>query len=64
MMFDVYCIGVSVAWVIYKPVNRKRFGAIDVMFKRTSVVSYALVGNLLVSLEMTSFKNDHLWALW
>jgi hypothetical protein len=53
-----------VAWVIYKPVNRKRFGAIDVMFKRTSVVSYALVGNLLVSLEMTSFKNDHLWALW
>jgi hypothetical protein len=63
-MFDVYCIGVSVAWVIYKPVNNKRFGAIDVMFKRTSVVSYALVGNLLVSLEMTSFKNYHLWALW
>jgi hypothetical protein len=63
-MFDVYCIGVSVAWVIYKPVNNKRFGAIDVMFKRTSVVSYALVGNLLVSLEMTSFKNYHLRALW
>jgi hypothetical protein len=40
-MFDVYCIGVSVAWVIYKPVNNKRFGAIDVMFQRTSVVSYA-----------------------
>jgi hypothetical protein len=63
-MFDVYCIAVSVAWVIYKPVNNKRFGAIDVMFKRTSVVSYALVGNLLVSIEMKSFKNDHLWALW
>jgi hypothetical protein len=62
-MFDVYFIGVSVAWVIYKPMNNKRFGAIDVMFKRTSVVSYALVGNLLVSLEMTSFKNYHLWAL-
>ncbi len=52
------------AWVIYKSVNNKRFGAIDVMFKRTSVVSYALVGNLVVSLEMTSFKNYHLWALW
>ncbi len=44
--------------------NDKRFGAIDVMFKRTSVVSYALVGNLLIYLEMTSFKNYHLWALW